>query len=83
MTFGLCPNCDAKIDVGGDPDIGLHYRCESCLTELVVVWLNPIELSIIDDQDYEQFDDDSFSENFQKIRKHKGEYHANRKTQEK
>jgi Zn-finger nucleic acid-binding protein len=83
MAFGLCPNCGSKVDIGSDPDIGLHPICESCRAELVVVWLNPIELSIIDYEDYGQFDDDLYVENIQKIRKNKGEYDANRKNQKK
>jgi Zn-finger nucleic acid-binding protein len=82
VTFGLCPACDKKVDVGSDPDIGLHCRCESCLGELVVVWLNPIELSLIDYEEYRQFDDDPYHSNFQKIRRNKGEYYAHRKTEE-
>jgi Zn-finger nucleic acid-binding protein len=82
MTFGLCPNCDNRIDVGEEPDIGLHHYCETCQAELVVVWLNPIELSIVDYEDYDLLDGDPYPSNFQKMKKNKGEYNANRKAQE-
>jgi hypothetical protein len=65
----MCPECNHKVDVGEDPDIGLHLYCETCLADLVVAWLNPIELIIVGIDDYAQFDGDPFSENFQKIRK--------------
>jgi hypothetical protein len=83
MVYSICPECDHKVDVGEDPEIGSHLFCETCLADLVVTWLNPIELMIIDKDDYPQNDADSFSENFQKIRKKKGETHASWKTQEK
>lgn len=83
MTFGVCPNCENKVDVGGEPEIGIHHLCETCRIELVIVWLNPIELSIIDYEDYGQFDDDSYSDVFQKIKKKKGVYNGNGKTQKK
>ena len=83
MAIGLCPNCEGKVDIGSEPDIGLHHSCETCQAELVVVWLNPIELSMIEYDNYGPFDDDLYTENFQKIRKVKGEYDANRKNQKK
>ena len=83
MPYSYCPKCDHKVDVGLDPDIGLRLSCESCQAELVVVWLNPVELMINDFMDYEQFEGDLYDENFQKISKKKGEYNGYRKTQEK
>ncbi|MGB2962832.1 MAG: hypothetical protein WBB69_02490 [Anaerolineales bacterium] len=83
MTFGVCPNCENKVDVGVEPDIGIHHLCETCQVDLVIVWLNPIELSIIDYEDYGQFDDDSYGDVFQKIKKKKGVYNGNGKTQKK
>ncbi len=83
MPYSYCPKCDHKVDVGEDPDIGLRFYCDNCQAELVVVWLNPIELMINDFEDHEQFNGDLYDVNFQKITKKKGEYHGNRKTQEK
>jgi hypothetical protein len=83
MTFGVCPNCENKVDVGGEPEINNHHLCETCQVDLVIVWLNPIELSIIEYEDYGQFDDDSFGDVFQKIKKKKGVYNGDGKTQKK
>ena len=83
MTFGVCPNCEKKVDVGSEPEIGNHYLCETCRADLVITWLNPMELSIIDYEDYGQFEDDLYGEVFQKIKKKKGENYGNGKTQKK
>ena len=83
MVFGICPGCDHKVDIGNEPDIGLHQNCESCQEELVIVWLNPIELSMIDYEDYGKFDDDFYGETFQKIKKKKGEFNGYGKIQKK
>jgi len=56
MGQSLCPNCDQKVFINNEPEIGDHVMCETCHTELVVTWLNPLELLIIDYEDYESFD---------------------------
>ncbi|MCJ7715433.1 MAG: hypothetical protein MUO54_02785 [Anaerolineales bacterium] len=73
MIFGICPNCDNKVDVGGQPEINSHLICETCQIDLVVVWLNPIELLIKDYGDYELFDDDLYQENIIKFSSKKKE----------
>ena len=83
MPYSFCPGCDVKITIPEDPDIGLHCSCAACRAELVVVWLNPIELMQIDQPDQEDFEGDYIVDNIQKIRKKKGEYHGNGKTQKK
>lgn len=69
MAGGLCPKCAHKVDLGDDPEIGQRCQCADCRSDLVVVWLNPIELSIVDYEDYDQFKGDFYNENFQKIKK--------------
>lgn len=66
MIFGICPYCESKVDVGGQPEINSHIICKTCQIDLVVVWLNPIELLIMDYGDYELFDDDPYHEDIQK-----------------
>jgi hypothetical protein len=39
--------------VGERPQVGQHVTCESCMSESVIVWLNPIELEPLEDWDYE------------------------------
>ena len=83
MLYSFCPKCDQKINIAEDLDIGLHCFCAACLTELVVVWLNPVELMPIDYGEHDEFSGDFYEENFQKIRSNKGENHGNGKTQKK
>ena len=83
MPYSFCPGCDTKISIPEDPDIGMHCSCAACRTELVVVWLNPIELMLIDHADRGEFDGEFIVDNVQKIRKKKGENHGNGKTQKK
>ena len=82
MIFGICPSCDNKVDVGKQPKINSHQICETCQVDLVVAWLNPIELFIKDYGDDDLFDDHQYQENIKKtaLRK-KGEYNGHRKTQ--
>ena len=74
MSFGICPNCEHKVDFDVEPEIGLRALCKSCRNALVIIWLNPIELSIADYEDYEIYEDEPYIDNFQKIKKkQKGE----------
>lgn len=69
MTFGLCPNCENKVDVGDKPEFGAHRHCQTCRNDLVIIWLNPIELAMIADEDYGRLDDYSSENIFQRIKK--------------
>lgn len=82
MAAGLCPKCDHRIELGDDPEIGQRCQCKLCRADLVVVWLNPIELAVVDYDEFDRFEGDFYGENFQKIKKGKGDFHANRKAQE-
>ena len=83
MPDGFCPKCDKKVNLAEDPDIGLHISCKACHAESVVVWLNPIELMLVDRGEYDQFNDDLIVDNIQKIRRKKGEKHGNGKIKKK
>ena len=68
-----------------EPEIGFHLLCKTCQTPLVIVWLNPIELSLIDYEEYEEYDiidEGTITNKFQKSKK-KGEYNGNGKTKKK
>jgi hypothetical protein len=55
MKSGICPNCDGMIDVGDSPLVGHYVKCQSCDAELIIVWLNPLELDFMyysEDEDY-------------------------------
>ena len=79
MSNGICPNCNNKVLIEMEPEIGFSLPCNTCRIPLVIVWLNPIELSLIDYDDYEIIDEGSDTNKFQKS-KIKGEYDAHRKT---
>ena len=62
MKNGSCPNCEQMVDVGDSPLVGHYVRCPGCGVELIIVWLNPLELDFTyysEDEDYiyEEFDD--------------------------
>jgi lysine biosynthesis protein LysW len=62
MKSGVCPNCEEMVNVGDSPLVGNFARCESCGAELIIVWLNPLELDFAyypEDEDYlhEEYDD--------------------------
>ena len=62
MEHGTCPNCEKKVIFEKEPEFGLHVLCETCQTESVITWLNPIELELID---YEEFQTDEEFEEFE------------------
>jgi len=78
--FGMtavCPSCDAEIEVGITPQIGLRLDCPVCDASLKIIWLDPIELdwwdeedeyddfeSDMDDEDEDEFEDDIFDSIF-------------------
>ena len=79
MSYGICPNWNNKVFIEMEPEIGFRIVCETCQTPIVIVWLNPIELSLIDYDDYEIIDEGSNTNKFKKSIK-KGDYDAPRKT---
>ena len=65
MGYGICPNCDKKVIFEKEPEIGIHVLCETCQTELVITWLNPIELALIDYEEYETDGESEIIEDFE------------------
>lgn len=59
MTFAECPSCQSEIKLTGKPFMGQQVRCRSCDADLEVVWLDPVELDWVpeDDDDYNRYDD--------------------------
>ncbi len=53
-----CPQCGYEISVGSQPRIGQQVVCNSCGSELEVVWLDPLELDwpMLDGEDEEEMD---------------------------
>ncbi len=61
MAVAMCPSCDARIRIGGDPDIGMRVTCPECGDLLEVVELNPIELDwVYYDDDRGDWDEDNY-----------------------
>jgi len=56
MDHGICPNCANKVILEEKPEFGIHVLCETCQTELVITWLNPVELELIDYEEYEEYE---------------------------
>jgi hypothetical protein len=84
MGYGICPNCDEKVILEIEPEIGTRVICETCLADLVITWLNPIELMLSDYEDYKKFPDEPEFDSFQKIKKvNKGGKNGNGQNQKK
>jgi alpha-aminoadipate carrier protein LysW len=49
-----CPECEASIDVGDEPEEGQRIDCPECKAELEVVNTNPVELDVITDEEEEE-----------------------------
>jgi lysine biosynthesis protein LysW len=57
-----CPSCDYKINFGGQARMGQRLTCPSCRVELEVIWLDPVELDFIYDDEDEDFDEDDYDD---------------------
>jgi len=44
-----CPSCLAVFAVNDDPDVGQLVVCPQCETQLVIVWLYPLEVDFVDE----------------------------------
>ena len=58
MPTGTCPECDADVHVDTAADKGDIAVCDECGTELQVVGLDPVELDIVDEEDYDDDEDE-------------------------
>jgi alpha-aminoadipate/glutamate carrier protein LysW len=52
--MALCPQCEANIDIGDDPEEGQTLDCPECGAELEVVNTNPVELDAVLDEEEEE-----------------------------
>lgn len=54
-----CPECDNPLDIDvDDVEEGETVTCDECGTELEVVSTDPLQLSIVDAEGYDDEDDD-------------------------
>lgn len=58
MPRGICPECEAEVQVDEDADKGDAVECSDCGALLEVVGLDPIELDVRMEEDDEFEDDD-------------------------
>ena len=58
MPTVQCPECEADVHVDTDADKGDTVSCEECGTELEVVGLDPVELDIVEEDDYGDEDEE-------------------------
>jgi lysine biosynthesis protein LysW len=58
MVKAECPACNSNVNLGAKPKMGQRVKCNSCNTELEVVWLDPVELDWPYDEDDDDFEDD-------------------------
>ena len=58
MPSGICPECDADVHVDTDADKGDTLTCEECGTHLEIVGLDPVELDIVQEEDYDEDEDE-------------------------
>lgn len=58
MPTGICPECDADVHVDTDADKGEIVECEECGTQLEVVGLDPVELDIVAENEYDEDEDE-------------------------
>lgn len=58
MPTAVCPECDEEVYVDAESEQGETVSCEECGAELEIVGLDPIELDIYEQADYDKGDDD-------------------------
>lgn len=49
MTTTRCPYCKAELNIEGG-DVGESFECEECLTELMILELDPPKVEIVDEE---------------------------------
>jgi alpha-aminoadipate/glutamate carrier protein LysW len=54
VPTGTCPECDADVHVDTDADKGDMVSCEECGTDLEIVGLDPVELDIVEEDDFDE-----------------------------
>jgi lysine biosynthesis protein LysW len=54
MIMAQCPSCGGQVSIYTKPKMGQKVKCNTCESDLEVVWLEPVEL----DWALEGFDDE-------------------------
>ncbi len=58
MPTAVCPECDEEVFVDAESEQGETVSCEECGAELEIVGLDPIELDIYEQAEYDKVDDE-------------------------
>lgn len=58
MPTTACPECSENVYVDAESEQGDIIFCDECGTELEIVGLDPIELDIYSEDDFEDFNDE-------------------------
>ena len=58
MPTAVCPECDEEVFVDAESEQGETVSCEECGAELEIVGLDPIELDIYEQGEYDKVDDE-------------------------
>ena len=58
MSTVTCPECEADVHVDTDADKGETVECEECGTPLEIVGLDPVELDVVEEEDYDEDEDE-------------------------
>jgi alpha-aminoadipate carrier protein LysW len=58
VPTGTCKECDADVHVDTDADKGDIVDCEECGRQLEVVGLDPVELDLVEEEDFDEDEDE-------------------------
>jgi alpha-aminoadipate/glutamate carrier protein LysW len=58
VPTGTCPECEADVHVDTDADKGETVDCEECGMHLEIVGLDPVELDVVEEEDYDEDEDE-------------------------
>lgn len=58
MPTTICPECSEDVYVDADSEQGDVISCDECGTDLEIVGLDPIELDIHEDGDFDDLDEE-------------------------
>lgn len=60
MNTGICPDCDAEIEVSSDTEIGELVTCDDCGVRLEVIETDPLEFDIVPEDEEEEEEEDEW-----------------------
>lgn len=58
MPTTICPECDEEIYVDAESEQGDVVSCDECGTDLEIVGLDPLELDVYEEGDFDDYDEE-------------------------